>query len=156
MEESESVEIQIQVPNPKPPATPLRKEPSFSRWCGDERLHCQIDPAAGEEGSDEFDLPLLRSESDKGSLESDSPRSNEFRQRSMHLTTNSPSLDYLVTNGMNYVPLDIENGLHTSESVEKLDSLGSSSSSSSFSAAMVFKTLFFILVWYTFSILLTL
>lgn len=153
MEEKESTESQIQ----KPPS--LRKEPSFSRWCGDELPQQQIEPtnSAGED-SDDFDLPLIRSESQKANHESESPRSNRFRQRGMILNS-TPSLSHYVTNGESkaYVPLDIENELRNSESMEKLNLLeiSSSSSASSFSAAVVLKTLLFIIIWYTFSTLLT-
>ncbi|ONK68281.1 uncharacterized protein A4U43_C05F9610 [Asparagus officinalis] len=126
MEESESNEPQLQIPSP--PATALPKEPSFH----------PVEPSSAAEEKEEpegFDLPLLRSES-----ESESPRSNEFRQRSGI--------------GKGYAALDIGIGLRTSESMDKLDSLGNSSSS--FSAVVVLRTLFFILVWYTFSTLLTL
>lgn len=153
MEACESNEVETQ----KPPA--LRKEPSFSRWCGDEEQRLQIETSVAGEASDDFDLPLLRSEAEKAGSESGSPRSNEFRQRSMNLQ-NSPSLLHSAKggDGKAYVPMDIENGLRASESMEKLDSLEtcSSMSSSSFSTSMVLKTLFFILVWYTFSTLLTL
>ncbi|KAJ0977380.1 hypothetical protein J5N97_012854 [Dioscorea zingiberensis] len=52
-------------------------------------------------------------------------------------------------------PFDVENGLHPSDSRLKLDLLAQSAQSS-VSAVVVLKTLFYIVVWYTFSTCLTL
>ncbi|KAJ6823986.1 putative sugar phosphate/phosphate translocator [Iris pallida] len=130
----------------------IRKEPSFSQWCSENEAPTV---AAGDAGStvegaaaaEEIDLPLLwgPGHGERGISDAESPRSSEFRQRGM--------------NGKAYVPMDVEYGIRSSQSTEKLDLLGSSSSSSQkkpFSAAMVMKTLFFVLVWYTFSTSLTL
>ncbi|WOK91426.1 hypothetical protein Cni_G00117 [Canna indica] len=136
----------------------LRREPSFSRWCDENGiLHSTAGADDGSPGtnsadeeSEDFELPLLRQgNSDEAGSEAESQTiSHEFRQRSMFLGT---------ANGddTKYATLDIEDGVHTSDSIGKLESL-EQSRQSTISAAMVMKTLFYILVWYTFSILLTL
>ncbi|KAJ6841693.1 SPX domain-containing membrane protein-like [Iris pallida] len=123
----------------------IHKEPSFSRWCGENEAPDAggADEGGGAAAEEEVDLPLLRgSDLDRGISDAESPRSSEFRQRS--------------TNGKAYVPLDVEKGMRSSQSTEKLDLLESSPSQKPFSAAMVMKTLFLVLVWYTFSTCLTL
>ncbi|ONK81959.1 uncharacterized protein A4U43_C01F34670 [Asparagus officinalis] len=117
MGESESNEVQIQIQSP-PPA--LRKEPSLSRWGGDDPHGIEPITAATDEDSDDIDL-----------LESERTGSSGLCQGTMN------------GNGKGYVSLEIDNR-------EKLDNL------SSISSVMVLKTLFFILVWYLFSTLLTL
>ncbi|KAJ8460799.1 hypothetical protein OPV22_033725 [Ensete ventricosum] len=135
----------------------MRRDPSFSRWCdanGILRSNAAADDASpgtssAAEESEEFELPLLhqgRSQEADAEAE-DQMRSQSFRQRSMCSGT---------ANGdaTKYAPLDIENGVHASDSIAKLQSLVQSKESP-ISAVIVLKTLFYILVWYTFSTCLT-
>ncbi|PKA64340.1 putative sugar phosphate/phosphate translocator [Apostasia shenzhenica] len=133
----------------------IRKEPSFSRWCDEDGIVCSVSPADGscecciEDGSEDFDLPLLR---DGGSARDQWKLDgvfNGFRQRSMSIASAAAN-----SNGKNYTSLDIENGIHTSDSVAKLESLDSQHNS--ISSVIVLKVLFFILVWYAISTCLTL
>ncbi|XP_072964318.1 probable sugar phosphate/phosphate translocator At1g06470 [Typha angustifolia] len=96
------------------------------------------------EGVENGELPLIQG--------GDSPRSNFFRQRSMHSSSNGHVGD---ANGKKVASFDVENGIHTSDSMAKLESL-EQAAHNSISAVVVLKTLFYILVWYTFSTCLTL
>ncbi|PKU79278.1 probable sugar phosphate/phosphate translocator At1g06470 [Dendrobium catenatum] len=137
----------------------IQKEPSFSRWCDEkDGFRHSIPSTNGScecgtvDGSDDFDLPLLQ---DVGSGRAHSSLegqwSNGFRQRSMTVASlegNGEGNRYIP------IPLDIENGIHTSDSVAKLESLEAEQNSITY--VIVLKTLFFILIWYTFSTCLTL
>ncbi|KAG6473020.1 hypothetical protein ZIOFF_066927 [Zingiber officinale] len=135
----------------------LRREPSFSRWCDENGI---LRPSAAEgdgsprassagKESEEFELTLLhQGRPDKvGSQDERQWRTHEFRQRSM-------LSGFVNRDGDKYVPLDIENGVHVSDSTAKLESL-EQSRKSPISVAVLLKTLFYILVWYTFSTCLT-
>ncbi|XP_078169733.1 nucleotide/sugar transporter family protein [Carex rostrata] len=75
-----------------------------------------------------------------------SPRSRSFRQRSMTHSNGEVSVS----------PFDVENGgIRTSQSMTKLEML-EQSVHGSVDPVVVFKTVFYILVWYTFSTCLTL
>ncbi|XP_042434202.1 probable sugar phosphate/phosphate translocator At1g06470 isoform X1 [Zingiber officinale] len=60
-----------------------------------------------------------------------------------------------LASGKRYVPFDVQNGLHASQSMLKLEEL-ERAAESSVSTIVVLKTLFYISVWYTFSTCLTL
>ncbi|KAJ8478905.1 hypothetical protein OPV22_022632 [Ensete ventricosum] len=81
--------------------------------------------------------------------EPESQRSPYFRQRSAVPGAEGKSI------GKKYVPFDVVNGLHTTQSMLKLEEV-ERAAESSVSKAVVLKTLFYILVWYTFSTCLTL
>lgn len=104
----------------------LRREPSFSRWCKEDGITAE-----------DSDQPLLQ----RGGQRSTNPGT------SAHTDANG--------NGIDYSPFDIENGIHTTDSRTKLETL-QDSAQSSLSAANIIKALFCILVWYTFSTCLTL
>ncbi|KAK8948524.1 putative sugar phosphate/phosphate translocator [Platanthera zijinensis] len=135
----------------------IRKEPSFSGWCDEEEGLTRSIPPADEsyecgtaDGSEGFDLPLLLDgRSERAHLKLDGQWLNVFRQRSMNVPSPEANGDL-----MKYTPMDIENGIHTSDSVAKLETLAAEQNS--MSTFFVLKTLFFILVWYTFSTCLTL
>ncbi|URE19511.1 ubiquitin domain-containing protein [Musa troglodytarum] len=135
----------------------LRRDPSFSRWCdvnGILRSNAAADDgspgtSSAAEEAEEFELPLLhhgRSEEADTEAE-DQMRSQSFRQRSM--CSGNANGD-----ATKYAPLDIENGVHATDSMAKLQSL-EQSKGSPISAVIVLKTLLYILVWYTFSTCLT-
>lgn len=158
----------------------LRREPSFSRWCDKDeivRSDFRLESADGSEEDSEFELPLLQ----QGGLENGFLNREEVYQYSkspqiMQLDGGN-SMDgghsHVGENGNanangngKYVPFDIEN---RSEREIILSSVGADDSNTttnneasppkvqnSFSVADVLKTLFFILVWYTFSTFLTL
>lgn len=143
----------------------IRREPSFSRWCNDDGIELPGSPpegsdpmssSAGEE-SDEFELPLLQHDGSRRSPEEDRLVPNSFRQRSMHLNASFALGEDGHGNGRKYIPMDVENGggLSHSDSRTKLDADGEYGHGT-LSAAVVLKTLFYVLVWYTFSTCLTL
>lgn len=133
------------------PKSPIQKDPSFSNWCDEDgigrlsRSHEGSLNNSSTEGSENFELPLLQEEgTPRGTPESERQGSSYFRQRSQ-----------VHVNGKKFTSFDVENGLRASQSMEKLELL-EQSAQSSLSAVMVLKTLFYILVWYTFSTSLTL
>ncbi|XP_020100212.1 probable sugar phosphate/phosphate translocator At1g06470 isoform X2 [Ananas comosus] len=113
--------------------SPMKKDPSFSQWCGGggggEEEEVGI---GGNSAAESAEAPLIHGEG--------TPRSNYFRQRSLaHSEGNA--------RGRRVVSFDVEGGLHTSDSMAKLESL-EHTGHSSLSAATLLKTLFFIFVWY--------
>ncbi|KAG0495880.1 hypothetical protein HPP92_000571 [Vanilla planifolia] len=131
--------------------TTIQRDPSFSRWYVEDQIEPLIGSIGREEDSgvseaEEFELPLLHGdESRNGDCEPE-VRPNFFRQRSWRSGEN---------NGRKFGPFNVENGLHASDSRAKLDLL-EQSAQSFISPVIVFKTLFYIIVWYTFSTCLTL
>lgn len=155
----------------------LLREPSFSRWCVEDGRVCFDQEAEGFDSSIEdpdFQLHLLR----QGELESailqggrkQDNKYSKFKEHIMHSNGGIIMDDASIREGGNengkFVPFDVENGFlrdrgfsHTG--VGGLNSsakqeMSSPTSKSFISAADVLKTLFFILVWYTFSTFLTL
>ncbi|XP_039124440.1 probable sugar phosphate/phosphate translocator At1g06470 [Dioscorea cayenensis subsp. rotundata] len=109
----------------------IHEDLSFSQRCID-----------GKEDEAAIRLPI------DGSLPDEKQRGKNFRQRSMHSGEG-------FGNGKRIGTLDVENGIHPSDSRLKLD-MFAQSAQSSVSAVVVLKTLFYIVVWYTFSTCLTL
>ncbi|KAL5732150.1 hypothetical protein ACHQM5_004803 [Ranunculus cassubicifolius] len=141
--------------------TGIRREPSFSRWCDDDDdgiddVEISLDDTKGTVEVVDFGLPLLRS----------SVLGN------MSVNGGNNTVDEGSGSQIKYVPFDIENESprkrHTldvktdgssSKGEEDKDSGeedGESDMEDPVSLATVLKTLFFILVWYTFSTCLTL
>ncbi|OVA12414.1 Drug/metabolite transporter [Macleaya cordata] len=152
----------------------LRREPSFSGWCDEDGVIHLDRPSEDADASIEesdFELPLLQSDVPENRLlNGDRQQMSRSHQRSMHLN-GSHNMDKTHNyvegneNELKYVPFDIENEstrqLPVSDfSVNDSSSRGSHKTTldtqSSISPAIVLKTLFFILVWYTFSTCLTL
>lgn len=148
----------------------LRREPSFSRWCDEDGTVC-LDHQLGnsdasvEEDSD-FELPLLQqSELENRILDREEYHYSKFKERSMHSNGGDTMGNVSIRVGQNenekYVPFDIEN--ESAREINGVDgsmSMGNheaklSNSKNPISVANVLKTLFFILVWYTFSLFLT-
>ncbi|KAI4308047.1 hypothetical protein L6164_031165 [Bauhinia variegata] len=150
----------------------FRREPSFSLWF-DEDGGVQFDQQLGdadasvEEDSD-FELPFLQNnELQSRTLDRQRLFHIKFQQRRMQVngagTMDDDSIHLRHNGSEKYVPFDIENepgrgpiGHDSSLSVGSHGSLGKSSRNPPVSATNVLKTLFFILVWYTFSLFLTL
>ncbi|OMO61499.1 Drug/metabolite transporter [Corchorus capsularis] len=147
----------------------IPREPSFSRWFDDDGTihleHRSVNTDSTVEDSD-FELPSPhRSESENGIVEV--VRFSQFPEESMHLNGGSTMEDIhgRASNGK-YAPFDIENESNgdlrlSNTTSDETNSTGSwkastTNSKSSVSSADVLKTLFFILVWYTFSTFLTL
>lgn len=146
----------------------LRREPSFSGWCDeDERVrldHQFGNPDVSVEEDSDFELPLLQqSEIENGYL--DREDYHKFKERSMHLNGSNAMDDASIHVGGNenkkYVPFNIENasiretsGADVSMSIGNHEALPPDSKDP-ISVPNVLKTLFFILVWYTFSLFLT-
>lgn len=138
----------------------IRRELSFSRWCDEDgRVHLDKkfgDADVGVEEDSDFELLFL----EKDQLHV------KFQHKSIHMNgvgTMGDDSIYLRGNGSEkYVPFDIENGAVRGK--VGVDSCISEASHGSFgksstnpiSIADILKTLFFILVWYTSSLFLTL
>ncbi|KAI4306060.1 hypothetical protein L6164_029371 [Bauhinia variegata] len=146
------------------------REPSFSRWCdedGVDHFDQQLSNTDASVGDDsDFELPFLQNnELESRTLGRERLLHTKIQQRSMHV--NGANMDddsiHLRHNGSEkYVSFDIEDGserrpvgARSSPTVGSHGSLGKSSSNP-VSVADVLKTLFFILVWYIFSLFLTL
>ena len=150
----------------------IRREPSFSRWCDDNgTVHLEQQLGNGdvslEEDSD-FELPSpQKNELQSRPLNRERLFNLKFQQRRSMQMNFSGTMDedssYQSGNGSEkYVPFDIENksergtaGLDSSVPMGGNGSLGKGSQNP-VSVANILKTLFFILVWYTFSLFLTL
>lgn len=149
----------------------LRREPSFSRWCDEDgtvhfdRLLGNTDETV-EEDSD-FELPMLQQgDLENKILDRDRYHNTESQKKNMHLNSGDTSDDDSIQVGGNrneeYLPFDIENG--SAREVQGVDSSISThnhkellpDSNNPISPANVLKTLFFVLAWYTFSLVLTL
>ncbi|CAL0317486.1 unnamed protein product [Lupinus luteus] len=149
----------------------LRREPSFSRWCDDGVVHLDqelgnVEDTSVEEDSD-FELPFIQKfELQGGSLDRLKLFHLKFQQRSLHLngvsTMDEDTIHHRGNGSEKYVTFDIENesnggitGVESSFSVDAHESL-EKSVTNPISIANILKALFFIIVWYTFSLLLTL
>ncbi|KAJ0112203.1 hypothetical protein Patl1_02580 [Pistacia atlantica] len=139
-------------------ASLLPREPSFSGWCEEHDLphmHRQLQNSEASVEDSDFELPSLQ----EGELE-----------KRMQLNGGNTMVDDSVhdkrSGDEKYVPFDIENGSVREISLSNIGVDGPRSSGdngtlpphsrSYVSAADVLKTLFFILMWYTFSTFLTL
>ncbi|XP_070672730.1 probable sugar phosphate/phosphate translocator At1g06470 isoform X1 [Malus domestica] len=145
----------------------LCREPSFSRWCDEDgTVHFDRLDATAEEESD-FELPKLQQgELENSILDKDRYLSTKSQKRNMHLNggdTMDDASNQVGGNGNEeYLPFDIENG--SAREVQGVDSCNSmhnhkalpSNSENPITLPNVLKTLFFVLVWYTFSLMLTL
>ncbi|TKY46834.1 sugar phosphate/phosphate translocator [Spatholobus suberectus] len=149
----------------------IRRELSFSRWCDDDgRVHLDLQLGNGdvsvEEDSD-FELPFPQKNELQGrALDRERFFHQKFRLRSMPVNGNGSMDDdsvYRRGNGSEkYVSFDIEdksergtNGVDSCISVGGDGSLGKGSQNP-IHVANILKTLFLILMWYTFSLFLTL
>lgn len=144
----------------------IRREPSFSRWCDDDgRVYLDEQLGNGDVGVEEdsdFELPFpQKNEPQSGPLDRERFFFRKFPQRSMQMNGTDAMDDdsvYRRGNGSEkYVPFDIE---YSSErgtvGVDSYISVGGDGSQNTISAANILKTLFFIFMWYTFSLFLTL
>ncbi|KAG8386766.1 hypothetical protein BUALT_Bualt03G0183100 [Buddleja alternifolia] len=144
----------------------FRRDPSFSGWC-DEDGFPGLPNIENVELSEDFDfLPLVQSYESKGVLDTKGSSSSNFQQR----MERAGDIDDASANGLEnqketYVPFDIENDNEINRKYtigtngfNHRDYHGASrpNAENSISTADVLKTLFFILVWYTFSTFLTL
>ncbi|KAF9590811.1 hypothetical protein IFM89_038403 [Coptis chinensis] len=148
----------------------LRREPSFSRWCDKDGIaHAEHDSDNTNESVEDsdFELPLLQSSGIENNkfLNGARLQFTRFNQRSMDLNgghTMDNVSNYVDENGshLKYVPFDIENEPSRQRHDDGSSSRGNddteTDTESPVSLATVLKTLFFILVWYTFSTSLTL
>ncbi|KAJ0971471.1 hypothetical protein J5N97_019430 [Dioscorea zingiberensis] len=116
----------------------LRREPSFSRWCDEDRITRSLPGSrrnSAVDESEDFELPLLRgvaAGSESGAAEPEGQRLSDLHHHKVD------------------VPVDVEIGV-----IEKLEAL-KQSARTSVSVANLIKIIFFILTWYTFSTCLTL
>ncbi|KAI3457098.1 hypothetical protein Pfo_013761 [Paulownia fortunei] len=145
----------------------IRREPSFSGWCDEDGIPHPARLKNEEVNEEDFDfkLPLVQPHgSENEVLDGDRFCSSNFRQR-MEL---GGDIDGASTNGLknkneSYMPFDIENDHETeryTSSTNDLNHVDYNASRKNVEnpviVADVLKTLFFILVWYTFSTFLTL
>uniref|UniRef100_A0A5B6ZEX0 Sugar phosphate transporter domain-containing protein n=1 Tax=Davidia involucrata TaxID=16924 RepID=A0A5B6ZEX0_DAVIN len=154
----------------------FRREPSFSGWCDEDGIIHPNHQLENDEDSSvedfDFELPLLQQgDSENDVLDRERYRYSNFQQRSMQMN-GTCNMDGVSTHGVKngnekYLPFDIENGsgselnfstigVNGFNSMDNHEALPSNAKSSSISSSDVLKTLFFILVWYTFSTFLTL
>lgn len=154
----------------------FQRDPSFSGWYDEDELFYsdhELEKVGANTEDFDFELPLCQQGGlQNGFLDRDRQKNSKFELKSMHVK-GSNNMDVVSTLGAGngsekYEPFDIEN---SSESERELHfsnrGVGGSSSMSKheasppkskspISASDVLKTLFFILVWYTFSTFLTL
>ncbi|KAG4203052.1 hypothetical protein ERO13_A05G376700v2 [Gossypium hirsutum] len=150
-------------------ASGLHRDSSFSLWVDEDGTihleHHSVNTSTTAENSD-FELPMLN-QSELQNMIVEGVRFNKFPEQSMHLIGDS-TVDNIQggDSAGEYVPFDIENesalSIGSSDICDDGDiAIGSPKalpliSDSSISLVDVLKTLFFILVWYTFSTFLTL
>ncbi|TYH20329.1 hypothetical protein ES288_A05G421900v1 [Gossypium darwinii] len=150
-------------------ASGLHRDSSFSLWVDEDGTihleHHSVNTSTTAENSD-FELPMLN-QSELQNMIVEGVRFNKFPEQSMHLIGDS-TVDNIQggDSAGEYVPFDIENesalNIGSSDICDDGDiAIGSPkalplNSDSSISLVDVLKTLFFILVWYTFSTFLTL
>ncbi|XP_022774663.1 probable sugar phosphate/phosphate translocator At1g06470 [Durio zibethinus] len=147
----------------------LRREPSFSRWVDEDgRIHleCRSEDLDSSVEESDFELPMLN-QSELGNGFVEGVRYSKFREQTMHLNGGS-SLEDIHGEDRNgkYAPFDIENESVGDTRLSNIGVDGANSNgnpkastlntNSCVSTVDVLKTLFFILVWYTFSTFLTL
>ncbi|MCL7030744.1 hypothetical protein MKW94_005930 [Papaver nudicaule] len=171
VEKDDAIELQdIQNESDRPV---LRREPSFDRWFDEDGVvHFDRPSEHADETVDDsdFELPFLQTEGQESKLLSkDRLQFNRSNPRNMHLNGNHTMVrthNHVDENGngFNYVPFDIENESIRELPVSDFDANDSTSRGSHkttldtqnpLDMAIVLKTLFFILVWYTFSTCLT-
>ncbi|RWW66553.1 hypothetical protein BHE74_00026072 [Ensete ventricosum] len=135
----------------------LHKDLYISHRCRDdgiERSSCSVDGSCDggtPEEAENVESPLIHGEglNKDVAVEPKTQISPCFRQRIAVVGAEGNP------NGNKYVPIDVLNGLHPSQSILKLEEL-ERAAESTISTVVVLKTLFYILVWYTFSTCLTL
>ncbi|KAL1307575.1 hypothetical protein HN51_049481 [Arachis hypogaea] len=144
------------------------REPSFSRWCdADEEVH--FNRELGNARSDLVDEDpgfelLFHQELQRGPLERERLFHLKFQHSILYGASNmdEDSIHRRVNGSEKHVPFDIENrptgGLTHVDSSMSLEDHGSlaKSSRNPISVGYILKTIFFILIWYTFSLCLTL
>ncbi|XP_048327614.2 probable sugar phosphate/phosphate translocator At1g06470 isoform X1 [Ziziphus jujuba] len=151
----------------------IHRDPSFSRWCDEDGnllfdSNQLGDAQANLEEDSDFELPLLQQgEIDKKGLDTDRSHNTKFQQISTHLkggdTMDNASIHVEGNGNEKFAPFDIENngtmretdGVDGSNFMHKHRPLPPTMKNT-VSVANVLKTLFFILLWYTFSLFLTL
>ncbi|WVY93493.1 hypothetical protein V8G54_032581 [Vigna mungo] len=152
----------------------IRRELSFSRWCdddddGDGSIHLDRELGNGDVRLDEgydFELPIpQKNELQSKALDRERFFHQKFQQRSMQTNGIGTMDDDFVHRRGNgpekYASFDIEdkseggtNGVDSYISVDVDESLDKSSQNP-INLANILKTLFLILMWYTFSLFLT-
>ncbi|KAL6553782.1 hypothetical protein OROMI_019455 [Orobanche minor] len=145
----------------------IRREPSFSGWCDEAGIQRPAQLKGEEVNEDDFDFRLLLvhpHESKNKVLDKERLYSSNLRQTMEHTgDTDCASTNGLRKQNESFVPLDIEND-HDIERYASTTGVlnhddyhpASRKEENLISVADVLKTLFFILVWYTFSTFLTL
>ncbi|VFQ64419.1 unnamed protein product [Cuscuta campestris] len=151
------------------PVLVFRRDPSFSGWFDEKGTHHSPELRDVSDSSEDldFELPLVNqhdSEVADGSLEGDG---RQFGGNTLERMTGSVDLgDVSARHGKeSYVPFDVEDGSPNGQKYSdpsgderylNYDDTSKQVSRSPVSVSDVLKTLFFILVWYTFSTFLTL
>ncbi|CAL0310934.1 unnamed protein product [Lupinus luteus] len=148
----------------------IRRELSFSRWCDDDG-RINFDQQLGNEDvsveeDSEFELPFpQKSELQSRPLDRERLFHLKFQQRSMQMNgTGTMDIDSINRRGngsQKYVPFDVENKYEMGTNGDPNIYVGGDGSSGKgsqnpISVADILKTLFLVLMWYTFSLFLTL
>ncbi|XP_027061340.1 probable sugar phosphate/phosphate translocator At1g06470 isoform X2 [Coffea arabica] len=144
----------------------FRRELSFSGWCDENGVfHShQLENEDANVDDFKFELPLVQqSRSKNGFLEKDRQAFGKFKQIMEGVHIRDASRHSIGNGNENYLPFDIESGSgndqiysDTEDSHPSNHEASQKTSRAVVSVADVLKTLFFILVWYTFSTFLTL
>ncbi|XP_027172585.1 probable sugar phosphate/phosphate translocator At1g06470 isoform X2 [Coffea eugenioides] len=144
----------------------FRRELSFSGWCDENGVfHShQLENEDANVDDFKFELPLVQQSGSKnGFLEKDRQAFGKFKQIMEGVHIRDASRHSIGNGNENYLPFDIESGSgndqiysDTEDSHPSNHEASQKTSRAVVSVADVLKTLFFILVWYTFSTFLTL
>lgn len=144
----------------------FRRELSFSGWCDEDGVFHSHQLESEDTNVDDFkfESPLVQQiRSKNGFLEKDRQVFGKFKQIMEGVHIRDASRHSIGNGSENYVPFDIESGSgngHIYSDMEDSppinDEASQKTSKAVVSVADVLKTLFFILVWYTFSTFLTL
>ncbi|XP_027063975.2 probable sugar phosphate/phosphate translocator At1g06470 isoform X2 [Coffea arabica] len=144
----------------------FRRELSFSGWCDENGVfHShQLENEDANMDDFKFELPLVQqSRSKNGFLEKDRQAFGKFKQIMEGVHIRDASRHSIGNGNENYLPFDVESGSGNDQTYSDTEDSHPSNHEASqktsravVSVADVLKTLFFILVWYTFSTFLTL
>ncbi|KAK9150610.1 hypothetical protein Syun_008919 [Stephania yunnanensis] len=146
----------------------LRREPSFSGWYDEDGIkisNCHLDNDREDIEESDFELPLLPSAiSGNMTLDGENLHQRTIHSNGAQIVEGTPDDIDRSGNRDKFTPFDIENG-STRDVILNINgddqrSKGrleiTTQTESTISSATVLKTLFFILIWYTFSTFLTL
>lgn len=146
----------------------IRREPSFSGWCDENGIlySGQLENKHANGDDFDFELPVQQIRSEKAVVDK---KKQDFSEGQQRMEISGDIREHhrrnLGNGSNNYEPFDIENGSRDDQNYSNAGNCDANYINSHdisqkkmklISAADVLKTLFFVLVWYTFSTFLTL